>query len=67
MFISDLGFLSGQQSRSLTKHLSPATRKCQFNRQERQNKEQPYKNMVVWRKDGCIYGTVGRGGWGAML
>lgn len=62
MFISALGFFSRQQSGSLTKHPSPSTRKCQFNRQARLNKEQLYKNMVVWKRDGCIFGAVGGGG-----
>lgn len=65
MFISGLGFFSGRQARSLTKN--PSTSKCQFNEQERLNKEQLYKNTVVWRRDGCIFGAVGAGGWGLML
>lgn len=64
MFISGLGFFSGQQSGSLTKHPSPSSSKCQFNGQESVNKEQLYKNTVVWRRDVCIFGAVGGGGWG---
>lgn len=67
MFISGLGFFSALQSRSLTKHPTPSTSKCQFNEQERLNKEQLHKNTVVGRRDGCIFGVVGAGGWGFML
>lgn len=67
MFISGLGFFSGRQSGSLTKHPFPSSCKCQFSRQERLNKEQLYKNTVVWRRDGCTFGVVGGGGWGSML
>ena len=71
MFISGLGFFSCRQSGSLTKHQSPFPRKCQFNGQEtlrsKENKEQLYKNMVVWRRDWCVFGAVGGGGWGVML
>lgn len=67
MFISGLDFFSVQQSRSFMKCLSPSTHKCQFNGQVRLNKEQLYKNTVVWRTDGCIFGAVGAWGWGVML
>lgn len=67
MFISGLGSFSVQQSRSFTKCPSPSTHKCQFNKQVRLNKEQLYKNTVVCRSDGCIFGAVGARGWGVML
>lgn len=67
MFISGLGLLSGRQSGSLTERPSPSSCKCQFSGQERPNKEQLHKNTVVWRRDGCTFGVVGREGRGSML
>lgn len=56
MFISGLGFLSVQQSRSFMKCPSPSSHKCQFNGQVKLNKEQLHKNTVVWRTMGVYLG-----------